>query len=324
MNEIFDYYIKTFSSRTLSLKKKGILVDKPWALIDNDGEVQKLIFKRDNGLILSKNGKVKEGRWDYFPEAMALLIDRLEDKILLKEQFIDDNVLILKIDGTKNDFFALANENTISDYNIPAYLNSLRCKEFKIKEIKTYSGRTVQVFDSFHGISDYDRIYFVGKKIEEIDNMFKPCDLADGYYMTKDKSRTFYVKNGCISNVTKNLTIGLINGKDLQIEDGNDYSVKDNINKVVKIDGNEVVDSIILDNRNFIFEIKESQINKIFLLVDYLLKNGTSIKIEQKKYNKITKGDRVIDSKPSFPLLDGEYKIKGKWSKIKVKNSIVQ
>lgn len=73
MNEIIGYYIKTLSNRTLSLRIKGILVDKPWAIIDNDGEIQKFIFKRDNKLILSKNGKAKEGHWDYFPEVMIAL-----------------------------------------------------------------------------------------------------------------------------------------------------------------------------------------------------------------------------------------------------------
>ena len=134
MNDILRYFTNTLSNKTLSLKKKGLLIEKPWTLIDDDGEIQKLIFKRDKGLILSKNGIVSEGNWDYYPEAKALLIDRQTDKLLLKEQFIDNNVLILKKDGTTNDFFALANENTLPDLNIPEYLNSLKIKEFKIKE----------------------------------------------------------------------------------------------------------------------------------------------------------------------------------------------
>src|SRR5690554_439305 len=97
MNEILRYFTNSLSNKTLSLKKKGVLIEKPWTLIDDDGEIQKLIFKRDKGLILSKNGVVSEGNWDYYPEARALLIDRQTDKLLLKEQFIDNNVLILKI-----------------------------------------------------------------------------------------------------------------------------------------------------------------------------------------------------------------------------------
>ena len=46
--------------------------------------------------------------------------------------------------------------------------------------------------------------------------------------------------------------------------------------------------------------------------------NGMSIKIEQKKYRNISKGDKIVDAKPIFPLQDGEYRIKGKLRKIKI------
>jgi len=76
MNEFLKYFTNSLSNKSLSLKKKGVLIDKPWTLIDDDGEIQKLIFKKDKGLILSKNGVATEGHWDYYPEAKALLIDR--------------------------------------------------------------------------------------------------------------------------------------------------------------------------------------------------------------------------------------------------------
>jgi hypothetical protein len=38
--------VQELSSLSESLDKKSILVDKPWALIDSDLEIQKLIFKK--------------------------------------------------------------------------------------------------------------------------------------------------------------------------------------------------------------------------------------------------------------------------------------
>jgi len=323
MNEIIGYYIKTLSNRTLSLRIKGILVDKPWAIIDNDGEIQKFIFKRDNKLILSKNGKAKEGHWDYFPEAMALLIDRIDDKLLLTEQFIDDNVLILKMDGTKNDFFALANENTIPDYNVLRYLNFLRCQEFRIREIKLYNGKIIQFVYALDSSPDHVST-FLRKSVWERDDSFNISDLDDGFYVTKNKSRTFYVENGWVYKVTKNITKQLVDGNELQIENGAYSSPRKNRNKKVTINGKEVIDSRILDKENYIYEIKESQIIKILVVVEYFLMNGMSIKIEQKKYRNISKGDKIVDAKPIFPLQDGEYRIKGKLRKIKIKDSIIQ
>ena len=64
MNPLISYPINSLKQFTLSLKKKSLLVDKPWTLIDDKGTIQKFIFKKDNGLIMSKNGKVTEGSWE--------------------------------------------------------------------------------------------------------------------------------------------------------------------------------------------------------------------------------------------------------------------
>jgi len=115
MNTILKYYVKQLSSFSKSLEKKALFVDKPWAMIDEEFEMQKLIFKNNQELIMSKNGKVQMGRWEYLAEARCLLIDRGKDKILCQEGFIEEGVLILKLDGTEGRFFALANENIIPD-----------------------------------------------------------------------------------------------------------------------------------------------------------------------------------------------------------------
>ena len=64
---------------------------------------------------MSKDGQVNMGKWDYLPEAKSLLIDRGKDTILCNEGFIDEAVMILKMDGTNNNFFVLANENIVPD-----------------------------------------------------------------------------------------------------------------------------------------------------------------------------------------------------------------
>lgn len=75
-------------------------------------------------LFMSFNGKVEIGKWKYLAEANLIYIDRLTDKIFLKQSFFDDSVMILKIDGTNDDLFILANENIIPDLDVPKYLYS--------------------------------------------------------------------------------------------------------------------------------------------------------------------------------------------------------
>lgn len=113
---------QTLKNLNRSIKKKSILINKPWALIDDEMEIQKLIFKKDGSLILSRNGSVSDGSWEYLPEAKSLIIDRGTDKLLCNDIYVDENVILLKLDGTNNHFFALANQNSLPDLNVAKYL----------------------------------------------------------------------------------------------------------------------------------------------------------------------------------------------------------
>ena len=112
-----------------SLQKQSMYTNKPWALVDNDLEVQKMIFKNNNELILSKNGKVQIGHWEYLVGTKSILIDRGNDKLLLNEVFLNEDVMILKLDGTKLDFFVFANENQIPNLDVMDYFNRLILKK---------------------------------------------------------------------------------------------------------------------------------------------------------------------------------------------------
>jgi hypothetical protein len=137
--------VNQLQNYSTTLDRTSILIDKPWALIDEEFEMQKLIFKKDKELILSKNGQAQIGKWDYFPEAKSLLIDRNTDKILCNEAFIDNGVLILKLDGTENRFFILANENLVPNLDAKEYLKNLRYQKLRIAEMNLSDGRILEI-----------------------------------------------------------------------------------------------------------------------------------------------------------------------------------
>ena len=121
---IKDYLSKiTIYSESLSRTEKYI--NKPWVHIDINGNYHKYIFNPDGDLFMSFNGKVEIGKWKYLSEANLIFIDRLTDKIFLKQSFFDESVMILKIDGAHDDLFILANENIIPDLDVAKYLSSL-------------------------------------------------------------------------------------------------------------------------------------------------------------------------------------------------------
>lgn len=125
MVSIIKDYLSKITVHSESLSRTEKYINKPWVHIDIDGNRHKYIFNPDGDLYMSFNGKVEVGKWKYLSEANLIFIDRLTDRIFLKQSFFDESVMILKIDGTSEDLFILANENIIPDLDVPKYLSSL-------------------------------------------------------------------------------------------------------------------------------------------------------------------------------------------------------
>lgn len=155
--------LKEFSA---SLDRIEIFVDKPWVIIDENLNQQKYIFKRDGSLIMSLNGKVTIGKWEHLSSAQSLLIDRIQDKILLNQNFIDPGVMILKTDGLKDENFILANELIIPDLDITTYLKRLYYKNNNIATVKLKSGKILEVYN-YTGILLRNKLTIDGEPVSD-------------------------------------------------------------------------------------------------------------------------------------------------------------
>lgn len=132
MISIIKDYLNKITVHSESLSRTEKYINKPWVHIDSSGNYHKYIFNPDGDLFMSFNGKVEIGKWKYLSEANLIFIDRLTDKIFLKQFFFDESVMILKIDGVNDELFILANENIIPDLDVTKYLSSLN---FEIKDL---------------------------------------------------------------------------------------------------------------------------------------------------------------------------------------------
>lgn len=315
MNDILQYFVSSLANKTLTLKKKGLLVDKPWTLVNEEGHLQKLIFRRDNTLILSHDGVVKEGTWEYLPEAHSLLVDRVSDKLLLNEKYLDENVLILKRDGTQDDFFALANQNTIADLDIPKYLYSLHLDNHNISEKNLYGGRKLQIIDG-QKVSEIDD--YTGKSVKWVNLQYQSQIVEDGSYLSADRNETLTIQSGIIQSVKKNLLKVFDDGTQLEIVEGSENE-EYNIGKAATLNG-VPVDNMSLQSKNFLYRIVGGSVKRVSHLNTHYLKDGTSLMVEQLQFTRLSAGDRILQ--PILP--DGDYKLKGRLWKISIKDNVVQ
>jgi hypothetical protein len=118
--------IKGFSQK---LDNLTMLTNQHWVVMD---ELQNskivYIFRSNFELLISQNGKVEKGKWEYLGNN-SLLIERKEDSYLFRHGFFDSNILALKVDGT-DEYAFLVNENNYGgDLNsIDRVLNFLETK----------------------------------------------------------------------------------------------------------------------------------------------------------------------------------------------------
>jgi len=174
--------IKAFSE---SLDRMEIFLEAPWVMIDENGNQQKYIFRRNGELIMSMNGTVTLGRWEYISAAKSLLINRVKDTILLNQDFVDNAVMILRMDGRDESKFILANENQIPDLDVVKYLKQLFYTRNEIRVVETTDGVKLEIADA----------YFNHMAVS-IDGIPVP----DGIMNYKPKRRII-VENGFIKNI---------------------------------------------------------------------------------------------------------------------------
>jgi hypothetical protein len=83
--------IQRFSQR---LENLALLTNQHWVVFDDLGTVKTVyIFRQNNQILISKNGKVEIGKWELVGNN-SILIDLTNDSYLFKHGFFDQNILV--------------------------------------------------------------------------------------------------------------------------------------------------------------------------------------------------------------------------------------
>lgn len=92
------------------LDNLSLLTNQHWVSIDDILSNKTVyIFRTNNELLVSTNGKVEKEKWEYLGNK-SLLIDKKTDSYLFKQGFFDENILALKVDSSE-EYAVFVNEN---------------------------------------------------------------------------------------------------------------------------------------------------------------------------------------------------------------------
>jgi len=109
-------YVNRLKNYSQELNNHALLIDQPWIFkSDKPDERCTLIFRRKDGeLLITRNGKVEKGKWEYIAAMNSLLIEYKNGETrLYNSGFFDESVMVLKIDGT-DKYQLFANEKKIT------------------------------------------------------------------------------------------------------------------------------------------------------------------------------------------------------------------
>ncbi|MBK7568631.1 MAG: hypothetical protein IPI31_12495 [Bacteroidetes bacterium] len=88
----------------------ALLTNQHWVAVDDISENKNVyIFRTNNDLLISHNGKVEKAKWEYLGNN-SLLIDKNDGSYLFKHGFFDENILALRVDS-KDEYAFFINEN---------------------------------------------------------------------------------------------------------------------------------------------------------------------------------------------------------------------
>lgn len=101
--------IPSLQKYSQKLDNLTLLTNQHWVVVDEIANSKTVyIFRSNNELLISKNGRVEVAKWEYVDNTTLLL--RLPDeRLLFRHGFFDQNVLALKLDG-REEYALMVNE----------------------------------------------------------------------------------------------------------------------------------------------------------------------------------------------------------------------
>lgn len=246
-----DYLRKVFPhilEFSFSLDKTSVILDKPWVSTGAEQEREKYIFKKNHELLISRQGNVEIGRWEYLEEAKSFLIKREHGTYLYKQGFLDKVVFILKVDG-REEYLTLANENLLPDMEVKRYLEQLRYKKHNIQKVSLADGSLLEVERQYN-----TQFPAVGDRVT-----IEGRDVPDGKFHLNDQQ--LLVIDGSRIQQLVHLKLYQYNNRNLTIEQQDEEDITEG--DLVKINGKSAKDGLYLISRQKYISVQQGQVVSI-------------------------------------------------------------
>ncbi len=117
--------IKQFNDKLDELTEvKRRLCNKPWLVFNEGNEREIYKFREDGSIVISINGSVTKGTWEFDSTDKTIIITTSSHSIMVHPGIIEDSILGLQVDGTNQCAF-LIDELSANDLLLKTYSDFL-------------------------------------------------------------------------------------------------------------------------------------------------------------------------------------------------------
>ena len=130
MQTYFSDIIPSISRYSKQLNDETLLTSRHWVVIDEIANRKNIyIFRKNRDLLISTNGLVEKGTWDYLGND-KILIEQNGKAFLFRHGFFEDDFLALKIEGGDEYAFLVNEKKYDENLNSVMSIHSFLTKKY--------------------------------------------------------------------------------------------------------------------------------------------------------------------------------------------------
>jgi len=126
MIEYLKYLFQHLKAQNRKLTDISVIQDRSWVLFKEGNQSEKWLLEAGGNLIVSIEGDVTDGSWRYIVATNQIVIDCKGLKMLFNQNFLHENILLLRKDSSDLNFLAFYDDQKFSKQEFVQFLKDVK------------------------------------------------------------------------------------------------------------------------------------------------------------------------------------------------------
>jgi len=190
MNYLTELFAKSGLVKNMAASKLG-LTNRSWITISPDSKIEKMIFRKDDQLLVLIEGDFVKGRWEFLSQDNSILLE-FEDSIELFTCLILRTDVLCLLNQKNGGIQFLVGRDQLVKLNLDKFLKELLYEKLEIKTSSLNNGQKLEILK----VSETSKVGLTGKEV-----LINLQPVKDGIYYRKNGTFKFVIKDSKIKKI---------------------------------------------------------------------------------------------------------------------------